>query len=149
MYLIAFTHSSTVTFAKAFSINILTSFIVNVLFFLATSPLTFAYINSTAFSSECATGNCRIKIYLLFYSILLLPVRFQTLSINRAPSRLAIIVKWCHLRHKQCSYSLANSAFFFFFQLVLGFLGPGKTGQHCFSNISIWSLVTFACQFRQ
>ena len=27
-------------------------------------------------------------------------------------------------------------------------LRPGETGQHCFSNISIWSLVTFVCQFR-
>ena len=27
-------------------------------------------------------------------------------------------------------------------------LRPGETGQHCLSNISIWSLVTFVCQFR-
>ena len=26
---------------------------------------------------------------------------------------------------------------------------PGTTGQHCLSNISIWRLVTFVCQFYQ
>ena len=120
--LIAFTYSSTVTFAKAFSINILTSFILNVLFFLATSPLTFTHINSIAFSSECATGNRRITIDLLFfYSILLLPVRFQTHSVHRAPSPSAIIVDWCHLRHKQRSYSLPNPVFFLF-STCIGFL---------------------------
>ena len=31
----------------------------------------------------------------------------------------------------------------------LRLLKPGETGEHCLSNISIWSLVTFSCQFRQ
>ena len=95
----------------------LTSFILNVLFFLATSPLTFAHTNSIAFSSECVTGNRRTGsrlIYYFFYSILLLPVQFQSVSVHRAPSPSAIIVEWCHLCHKQCSYSLANPAFFLF-----------------------------------
>ena len=65
----AFVHTSFVIFPKAAYVSSLASFNRKVVLFLATKPLTCAYINSIGLSSQCRTGvlntSCTCKLAIL------------------------------------------------------------------------------------